>query len=164
MTTVSGDEDLLRELRSLFTRLDPVSPLLLEQARFAYSWRTVDSELAELSFDSLVDQDAALAMRADGDGGSEPRMLGFGAVVAGEDVAIEVEITPGPGRPALVGQLLPPRPTTVELQAGTGEVDRVRSDELGRFLIEPVPGGPVRLRVRHGGQVVQTTWVSYVRA
>ena len=163
MTTVSGDEDLMLELHSLFSRLDPVDPRLLDQARFAYCWRSVDSELAELSFDSLVDHDMALAVRAGGDPGLEPRMLGFGAVVDGDDVAIEVEVTPGPGRPALVGQLLPPESTTVELQAGTGEVESVQTDELGRFLIEPVPGGPVRLRVRHGERLVHTTWVSYVR-
>ena len=91
-------------------------------------------------------------------------MLGFGAVVDGEDVAIEVEITPGPGRPSVVGQLLPPEATTVELQVGTGEVESVRTDELGRFLIEQLPAGPVRLCVRHGERLVQTTWVSYVAA
>jgi hypothetical protein len=164
MTTISGDEQLMVELCSLFTRLDPVDPRLLDQARFAYCWRSVDSELAELSFDSLVDHDLALAVRAAGDPALEPRMLGFGAVVGGENVAIEVEVTPGPGRPALVGQLLPPDATTVELQAGTGEVDTVQADELGRFLIEPVPSGPVRLRMRHGESLVHTTWVSYVRA
>ena len=164
MTTISGDEQLMVELCSLFTRLDPVDPRLLDQARFGYCWRSVDSELAELSFDSLVDHDLALAVRAAGDPALEPRMLGFGAVVGGEDVAIEVEVTPGPGRPALVGQLLPPEAATVELQAGTGEVDTVQADELGRFLIEPVPSGPVRLRMRHGESLVHTTWVSYVRA
>ena len=96
MTTGSGDEDLMVELCSLFTCLDPVDPQLLHQARFAYCWRSVDSELAELSFDSLVDHDMALAVRAGGDPALEPRMLGFGAVVDGEDVAIEVEVTPGP--------------------------------------------------------------------
>ena len=159
MTTLSSDECLMLELRSLLTRLDPVDPRLLDQARFAYCWRSVDSELAELSFDSLVDHDTALAVRAGGDPAREPRMLGFGAVVGGEDVAIEVEVTPGPGRPALVGQLLPPEAATVELQA----VDSVQADELGRFLIEAVPGGPVRLCVRHGERLVHTTWVSYVR-
>jgi hypothetical protein len=164
VTTVSSDEGLILELRSLLTRLDPVDPRLLDQARFAYCWRSVDSELAELSFDSLVDHDMALAVRAGGDPALEPRMLGFGAVVGGEDIAIDVEVTPGPGRPALVGQLLPPEAATVEVQAGTGEVDSVQADELGRFLIEPVPGGPVRLCVRHGERLVHTTWVSYVRS
>lgn len=163
MTTVGSDEGLMLELRSLLSRLDPTDPWLLDQARFAYCWRSVDSELAELSFDSLVDHDMALAVRAGGDPALEPRMLGFGAVVDGEDVAIEVEVTPGPGWPALMGQLLPAEAATVELQAGTGAVDSVQADELGRFLIEPVPAGPVRLCVRHGDRLVHTTWVSYVR-
>jgi hypothetical protein len=164
VTIVNGDDELMRELRSLFTRLDPLAPRALEQARFAYCWRSVDSELAELSFDSLLDQDLALAVRAGGDPAAEPRMLGFGAVVDGEDVAIEVEITSGPPRASLIGQLLPAEATTVELQSGTGEIDRVVADELGRFLIEPVPSGPLRLRVRHGDRHVHTTWVSYVGA
>lgn len=162
MTAMTGGEDVLRELCSLFTRLDPPTPRLVEQARLAYTWRTVDAELAELSFDSLVDCDAMLAVRAGGDPAQEPRMLGFGAVVDGEDLAIEVEVTTGPGRPVLVGQLLPARATTVEVQDGNGLAGEVAADELGRFLVEPVPSGPVRLRVRHGGHTVQTTWVSYV--
>lgn len=164
MTIVDGDADLFRDLRSLLARLDPVDPRLLDQARFAYCWRSVDSELAELSFDSLVDHELALAVRAAGDPATEPRMLGFGAVVDGEDVAIEVELTPGPGPggATLVGQLVPPVSTTVELQAGSGESSAVHTDDLGRFLIEPVPSGPVRLRVRHGDRHVHTTWVSYV--
>jgi hypothetical protein len=164
VTIVDGHEDLMMELRSLFARLDPIEPRLLDRARLAYCWRSIDSELAELSFDSLVDHDMALAVRAGGQPADEPRMLGFGAVVAGEDVVIEVEVTPGPGGAALVGQLLPPAATTVELQAGTGEVDSVQADELGRFFIESVPSGPVRLRVRHGDRHVHTTWVSYVLA
>jgi hypothetical protein len=90
-------------------------------------------------------------------------MLGFGAVVDGEDVAIELEIEPGRGRAVLVGQLLPPRAADVELQASAGEVVAVAADELGRFRVQPVPPGPLRLRVHLDDRVVQTTWVSYVR-
>ena len=158
-----SDDDLLHELRALFDRVDPVDPRLLEQARSAYTWRTVDAELAELSFDSLVDREVVAGVRYDDAATLGPRMLGFGAVVEGEDVAIEVEISPGPDRPALVGQLLPPRPAAVEVQAGSGEVTAVAADELGRFRVDPVPAGPLRLRVRHGDRIVQTTWVSYVR-
>lgn len=91
-------------------------------------------------------------------------MLGFRAVVGGEDVAIEVEVSRGRGQWSLVGQLLPRRAAVVELQDGGGGLETVRSDELGRFLVEPLPSGPVRLRVRHGGGAVRTTWVSYVGA
>lgn len=160
---MTEDEDLMGELRELFARIDPVDPRLLEQARFAYTWRTVDAELAELSFDSLVDRDMLAGVRGDGTATLGPRMLGFGAVVGGEDVAIEVEIQPGPGKPVLVGQLLPPRAADVELQASEGGVVAVAADELGRFRVEPVPPGPLRLRVRLDDRVVQTTWVSYVR-
>ena len=164
MTTVTGNGDLMAELRSLFDRLDPVDPRLLDHARFAYCWRSVDSELAELSFDSLVDHDMALAVRAGGDPAAEPRMVGFGAVVGGEDVAIEVEVAAGPGGPALVGHLLPAAATTVELQAGTGQITTVQADDLGRFLIERVPTGPVRLLVRLHDRLIHTTWVSYLAA
>jgi hypothetical protein len=37
----------------------------------------------------------------------------------------------------------------------------VPADELGCFVVAPVPAGPVRLRVEYAGRVVQTTWVSY---
>jgi hypothetical protein len=120
VSPVSDDDDLMRELRQLFARIDPVDPRLLEQARFAYTWRTVDAELAELSFDSLVDGDVLASVRDDGTAALGPRMLGFGAVVDGEDLAIELEIEPGQGRPVLVGQLLPARAADVELQASGG--------------------------------------------
>lgn len=160
---MSDDDHLMGELRALFARIDPVDPRQLEQARFAYTWRTVDAELAELSFDSLVDRDMLAGVRDDGTATLGPRMLGFGAVVDGEEFAIEVEIEPGRGRPVLVGQLLPPRAAGVELQASAGEVVAVAADELGRFRVEPVPPGPLRLRVQLDDRVVQTTWVSYVR-
>lgn len=164
MSTVTDDEDLLDELRSLFSRVDPVEPRLYEQARSAYTWRTVDAELAELSFDSLMDRELASTVRDDGTATLGPRMLGFGAVLGDADVAIEVEISPGPRSPVLIGQLLPAVAGRVELQCADGRTSVVLADELGRFRVEPVPPGPLRLRVRHGDPVVQTTWVSYVRA
>jgi hypothetical protein len=162
MTATSGGDALLRELGELLARVDPMPPQLLDQVRRAFCWRTVDAELAELSFDSLVDRDAALAVRAGGDTALEPRMLGFGAVVDGEDLSIDVEVSTAAGRSALIGQLWPAGAAVVEMQACGGGSTEVPTDELGRFLIQPVPRGPVRLQVRHAGRVVQTTWVSYV--
>lgn len=154
-------EVLMAELHGLLSRLDPPPLELLDQVRRAFCWRTVDSELAELSFDSLVDHDLALAVRSAGDATLEPRLLGFGAVVDGEDLAIEIEVSGSPAGPSLVGQLWPPGAGTVEVQTGAGGVAAVPVDDLGRFLVEAVPAGPVRLSVPHRGRLVHTTWVSY---
>lgn len=160
--TAPGGDDLLGALHGLLSRLDPMPPESLDQARRAFCWRTIDAELAELSFDSLVDRDLELAVRSAADADSEPRMLGFGTVVDGADLAIEVEVETSPAGISLVGQLWPPGAATVEVQTGSGEAAMVAVDELGRFLVEPVPPGPVRLSVPHHGRVVNTAWVSYV--
>lgn len=156
-----GPDGLLDELGTLLSRLDPLPPHLVEQACQLYSWRSIDAELADLSFDSLLDRDAALALRSAGGSVFEPRMLGFSAVVDGEELAIEVEVTATDGECVMLGQLSPPGATAIGVQAGDSTIVESRVDELGRFLIRPLPRGPVRLHVRHGGHVVQTTWVSY---
>jgi hypothetical protein len=161
MTAVEGGDALLGELQGLLARIDPMPPQLLEQVRRSFCWRTVDAELAELSFDSLTDQESSLALRSGAAAALEPRMLGFGAVVHGEDLSIEVEVSPNGERRALVGHIFPAGATAVEVQAGAGGSTEVPVDEFGRFSVEPVPCGPVRLRVEQAGRVVQTTWVSY---
>lgn len=161
MTAAGGSDALMGELGGLLARLDPVPPQLLDQVRRVFCWRSIDAELAELSFDSLVDRDLALAVRSVSDSVLEPRMLGFGAVVDGEDLSIELEVSSMDGQCTMFGQLSPAGASTVRLQARDGETVDVPLDELGRFLVRPVPRGPVRLQIQHAGRVVQTTWVSY---
>jgi len=162
MTAPAAGDPTLAELGELLSRLDPMPPQLLGQAYRAFCWRTVDAELAELSFDSLVDREGVLAVRTAAAIELEPRLLSFGAVVEGEDLAIEVEVSSAAAGSALVGQLWPAGADAVELQAADGATTTVAADELGRFVVEPVPRGPVRLCLRHSGRTVQTTWVSYV--
>jgi hypothetical protein len=161
MTSAMGGDALVAELGWLLDRLDPVPPELLDQARQVFCWRSVDAELAELSFDSFLDRDLAVAVRADDGSVLEPRMLGFGAVVDGEDLSIEVEVSAMDGQSTMIGQLDPAGARTISVQAHDGEVVEVPVDEVGRFVVRPVPSGPVRLRVQHAGHLVHTTWVSY---
>jgi hypothetical protein len=161
MTAVGGGDALLGELQGLLARVDPMPAQLLDQVRRSFCWRTIDAELAELSFDSLTDQELALAVRSGADPALEPRMLGFGAVVRGEDLSIEVEVSSAADGRMLVGQVFPAGASAVAVQADAGGSFEVPVDELGRFLIKPLPGGPVRLRVEHAGRAVQTAWVSY---
>jgi len=160
MTSAAADVTLLARLGRLLDRLDPVPPESIDQARQIFCWRSVDAELAELSFDSLLDRDLALAVRS-GESVLEPRMLGFGAVVGGADLSIEVEVSTIDGQCTMLGQLDPPGATVIGVEARHGGVLEAPVDEVGRFVVRPVPTGPVRLRIEHAGHVVHTTWVSY---
>jgi hypothetical protein len=161
------DDELIGELHALFTELDPIDPVLLEQARLAFGWRTIDADLAELTYDSLADREVMAAVRDGGLAGSGPRLLGFGTDITGEDadaVTVEVEVTTQRRHATLVGQLMPPGRATVQvLRFGCpgGSASRVETNDLGQFRIEPVPVGPVRLRIELGARVVETSWVSY---
>ena len=63
------DDDATTEadLRALFAHVDPVPPLLDDAARAAFTWRTIDAELAELMRDSAdASEEAALLVRSGG--------------------------------------------------------------------------------------------------
>ena len=120
-----GDRDepeLEVELRQAAARFDPVPPALLQAAAGAFSWRTIDAELAELTFDSLVDQDELALVR----GPAQRRLLSFQA----GGLAIDLEVTSASSGRELVGQLAPPQQASVEIRSGTGVVV-IEADELG---------------------------------
>jgi hypothetical protein len=161
--TVTQDDELLDDLRLLFALIEPSDPQVIEQGEQAYRWRTTDAELAELGHDSLVDQHVLAGVRDDGVGAG-PRLLGFGTVEGDDDLEIEIEVGGDPKRPALLGQLMPPMPATVYVESCRSTTSAVRADELGHFRVQPVPPGPVRLRIEYPDRKVQTSWVSYVRS
>jgi hypothetical protein len=161
MTSAARGDALLLELGELLDRLDPMPPELVDQARQVFCWRSIDAELAELSFDSLLDRELALAMRSADESVLEPRMLGFATVIDGDDICIEVEVSATDGQCTIIGQLEPPGAATIGVQARDRETLEVPVDAVGRFVVRSVPSGPVRLQVHHAGRLVQTTWVSY---
>lgn len=143
-----SDEVLLRELREALAEERDVPEHILQAARAAYSWRTVDAELLALtSYDSVMD--AGLPARARS--AQTARQLVFDA----EGVSVQVEVTEA----GVAGQVLPARPGRVVLLTAAGPVEEAELDELGMFLLGPPPPGPVRLRCEIGGTTVITDWV-----
>jgi hypothetical protein len=150
-----NDEAVFAELRDLIARTDPVPERLEEAARAAFTWRTIDAELAELMQDSAEVDDAALALRGPAAG---PRLLSFES----PRLAIEAEVTVlGPRERRLVGQIVPPLAAALTLEQG-GVRLTAQADELGRFAFDRVGAGPVRLRATlpDGGMEVATPWTS----
>jgi hypothetical protein len=147
----SDDAELEEQLRRIAARFDPVPPQLLEAAVDSYTWRTVDSDLAELVFDSLAD-DVALVR-----GPEHARLLSFEA----SGLTIDVEVTgSGPDR-RIIGQLAPPQQAAVEIRQGLN-VNDLDADELGRFS-GPLRAGPFSLRCRTGtdpDRPVVTDWIA----
>jgi hypothetical protein len=145
---------LEEELRRAAARFDPVPRELLRAADEAFTWRTIDAELAELVYDSLADQDEVSLVR----GPSERRLLSFRA----GGLTIDLEVTSASSSRGLVGQLVPPQQATVEVRVGARAI-AADADELGRFRAGPVPAGPMSLRCSivsaEPGAAVVTDWV-----
>ena len=144
-----GDEELLERLRQLNARMDPVPPEVIAGARAAFRQPAFGAELATLMYDSAEDQVLAGVRRGGG-----ARQLTF----EGPHLTIELEVTPHSR--SIVGQLVPATGATVELRHRAGSLEVV-ADSLGRFALEGVPAGPVKLVVSvHGEQTAsQTEWV-----
>ena len=159
------EEELLAELRLLGRMLDPVPDQVIFAARGSLAWRRVDAELAELSFDSLVDSDLELAGVRSGD--DSVRLVSFD----GPDltVEVEVEVTGLGDRRRLVGQLVPPQIASIELRSasegrlspgGPPSGPGTQADTLGRFSLDLVAAGPTSLRCSlSSGRTIETGWV-----
>jgi hypothetical protein len=150
--TDQGDEMLIEELRAVIGRVDPVPPRLDEAARGAFTWRTVDAELAELMLDSADAESAELLVR----GAAGPRQLSFES----PRLAVELEVVDaGPRERRLEGQLLPPAAASVTVEQDAGR-RAVEADELGRFAVDGLSAGPARLRIAIAGGEVTLPWTA----
>lgn len=147
------DADLTAALRRLLAQRDGPPPSVWRAAEAAWSWRTVDAELAELVHDSVVH-----AGDVRGADGGDTRTVAFEV----DDRGVELEIDTHGDRRRLVGQLLPPARGHVEIHAGGGEQSvTVDVDDRGRFQADDLPHGPMQLVCRpDDGAPVTTTWVN----
>jgi hypothetical protein len=147
----SDDDQLLEVLRDALTSASDMPPGLVEAGKAVYSWRTIDAELAALTYDSAWEDDEVVLTRAAES--ATLRRLTF----ASETLSIELELTPG----EMLGQVSPPQGGTVRLVAGSDDLGTTPVDELGFFVVRPVPRRPFQLICRtDSGATVQTGWVS----
>jgi hypothetical protein len=143
----ASDDELLELVGRALRAADPVPDTVFEGARAAWTWRTIDEELAELVFDSAAE---LTGVRSE----ETARQLTFRS----PGVEIEVMIVDDTSR-RLVGQLVPPGDFTIRLLAGDAQRDAT-SDRFGRFFFDAVAPGPIRLALvdAAGHHVVTTEW------
>lgn len=145
------DFGLLSDLSEMFDALDPVPPAAVQAGYAAFTWRTVEAELAELCEDSLLGTGGSVGIR-----GSDTRLLTFEA----PSVNVVVEVTDVGDRRRLVGQVVPVNAGELRIEHPAGAIV-VAVDDHGLFSADAVPCGPARfaLTVPGGGSVV-TSWVT----
>jgi hypothetical protein len=142
-----SDEQLLAELREALYTAEQVPDGFVAAGKAAFAWRTVDAELAALAQETS-DVDSLAGVRAER---AAVRALSFLA----SDISIELEVTPD----ALLGQLVPARPGTIEVQTQEGGRQTVTVDESGWFAIRPLPSTMFRLHLQTANDNVITEWV-----
>jgi len=141
------DDPLLAELRRVLRRIDPVPPHVTAQAKDAFTWRTVDEELATLAYDSRVELEPTGVRSPE----TQPRTLTFEA----GGVLLELGVNAG----VVLGQVVPPAPGTAQLRSAAGHTVTAAIDDAGSFVLRPVPAGLVRIRVRVAdGAGITTEW------
>jgi hypothetical protein len=147
-------EALLAELRDVAARLDPIPVELDASVRASLAWRSLDAELAALTYDSVEDDRALAAVRSAGD----TRLLHFET----DGVSVELQVTIDGDRRDVVGELEPAGRAEIELRHPDATV-LVTSDDHGRFRAEQLPAGPTSLRVRlagHDDAAIVTDWLA----
>lgn len=151
------DDRLLDALAGALRVADSVPRGVVESGKATYAWRDIDAELAALTYDSSRDQPERSQRSTAGAESAALLALTFTA----SELTIELEIYGN----ALLGQLVPPQPGEAELHVARGGADATVSvttiDDVGYFLIRPIPAAPFRLHCRTAsGRAVLTNWIT----
>ena len=130
MTSDKEYEDLLAELRVAGLVVDPVPERVTFAAKASLAWRTIDAELAELTYDSALDDERLSLVR----GATAVRILTFSA----GDLTVDVEVEGTDRERRLVGELAPAQRATIVVRHAQGTTE-VETDEDGRFARRSFP-------------------------
>jgi hypothetical protein len=129
-----GDEELMAALKEALASRQSIPPEFIEAGRSAFAWHNIDAELAQLTYDSAGHAGTAAVTRSEM---ASIRALTFSCA----HLTIELEVN----EDSLVGQVIPARPGTIEVQTTAGVITTIPVDELGYFTVRRAPDGPFRL-------------------
>ncbi|TNM38592.1 hypothetical protein FHP29_15280 [Nocardioides albidus] len=151
-----NDDELMALLGEAVADETAVSERRRTAARAAFTWRSVDAELAELLHDSALEAGAAVRS---GPGGAEPRTLSFGHSGLTLEIEVDGEV--------LLGQVIgtgeaasASEPASVLLERPDADAQSAETDAGGFFRLEGVRSGTVRFVVEQGGWSLTTPWVT----
>jgi hypothetical protein len=148
VTDSDRESEVLDILRKGLRQSDPVPATVSEFAAALFTWRDIDAELAELTFDS-VDETTPAGVRST----STARMISFEV----GKWTIDIEYNPVTG--VLMGSVSPASPFSVALHSRWARFE-MELDDMGRFEFDDVEGGPASLVFRSSdGEVVKTSWI-----
>jgi len=146
LTTAPWDDDrLLEELRAALQHAGAPTPHMTAAGEAAFSWGSLDDELAVLSEESAATESAMVRGAPAG-----PRTLEY----QGKRLSVELEETEA----GLVGQLVPPTPGQITLLGTGGQLGQATADELGCFTLAPPSGELVRVRCETPSGALITEW------
>jgi hypothetical protein len=151
-------DEVLAEYRRIAAAVDPPPPHVLPAARAAFGARDLDTEIALLIADSRTEAGTAVyeQVRAEPDAAPGRWLLSF----EGGGIQAEIEVEECAGQLRLLGLISGASTDDCYLEAA-GDRRWVDVDDLGRFIVEDVGHGPIRLRcLSTDGIRVTTAWVT----
>jgi hypothetical protein len=153
MTThqpAASDGVLLDQVRAAMTSTADVPRAVYEAGYAAYSWRTVDAELAAIAYDSATE------LALSGTRSESPATVRAMTFTADGGLTIEIEI----GTREILGQVQPADVPTIDVEERDGSRFSYPVDAVGGFVISPLPSYPFRMVLRIGASSVVTGWVT----
>ncbi len=149
------DDELMAALSEAVTETAPeVVDRRRAAAQAAFTWRTIDTELAELLHDSALEVGAAVRSAAEG-----PRSLSFGR--SGLTLEIEIDGDQVLGEVIAEGSAASDAgPAVVVLRRPDADDVTVEADAAGFFRFSDVGPGTVRFEVTRGEWSLTTPWVT----
>lgn len=143
--TTPDEQAVLDELALALRSRDDIDPDHRVAAQAAFAWRTIDEELMELTYDSLLEPSAVRSAGVD-----EPRTVSFSSTIGSLELEIDGE--------RIMGHVLPGGTVTVVMTNVVGQRVESPSDEDGVFELMGSLPGPVRFTIEGKGT---TQWLTF---